>query len=340
MQSFKIPNPSEQEIPSFSNLFKIVLLLALLFASFFGAQHAALALEQSHLPHWAAFAAKWGIILLLAVCDGVFLVGLGALAHDAVHKVLFRSLLWNELGGGILTALVLAPFYANRQIHLTHHAYSHQPGLDPENEMHDRPFWGAAVIGSLMGFYIHYRIILQQLMRFTDTRLLARALKDLCFLAVAGSVYFWLVPHLGLSLAYTVLPMLLVFPLVFAWRALADHYGIPPVERGAKKRVAVLEADSADWPRERERLRLEVGSWVVLTHPWLEWLWSGVNYHEVHHKYPYLSHRYLKDIFEATRSQDPYLVVHGYWRSLANLYGKQYYATPEEVRPFLSIITI
>ncbi len=337
VQNVKIPNPGEQDIPSFSNLFKIILLLALLLASFEAAQHAITVLSgASNLPHWAVASLKWGTIVVLAVWDGILLIGLGALAHDAVHRVLFRSALANEFWGGLLTALVLAPFYANRQIHLTHHAYSHQPGLDPENEMHNRSFWGAVTVGSLMGFHIHYRIVAHQLLHLSDRKLAARAIKDVFFLLLAGAMYFALVPYLGFSLAYTVVPMLLLFPLVFAWRALSDHYGVPPVMRESKKREHILEADTGSWQRERERLRLEVGGWVVLTHPWLEWLWSGVNYHEVHHKYPYLSHRYLKGIFQSTRSENPYLVVNGYWRSLFNLRKKKYYTTPEEVRAFLS----
>lgn len=336
MQDFKIPSPNQQEIPSSANLFKALLLMALLLASFWMAQRGVSMIESSQLSGWMAAGLKWTLVVILATIDGMFLIGMGALAHDAVHKVLFRSVFWNDLWGGVLSALILAPFYANRQIHLTHHAYAHQPGLDPENEMHDRSFLGAMTIGSLVGIYIHYRIIAYNLLHITNRKLAARAIKDLLFVAFAGIVYFMLVPALGFSLAYTVVPMLLAFPLVFAWRALADHYGIPPVVRESKKREQVLEADAGNWLRDQERLRLEVSGWVVLTHPLLEWLWSGVNYHEVHHKYPYLSHRYLKQIFEVTRTTNPYLVVNGYWRSLFNVSHRNYYATQEEVLPFLS----
>ena len=336
MQPFKIPSPGEQVIPSFANLFKIILFLALLFASFFLAQRGAEVLDTSALPHGLAQALKWAMIFTLALWDCMLLIGMGALAHDAVHKVLFRSVFWNDLWGGVLTALILAPFYANRQIHLTHHAYSHQPGLDPENEMHDRPFWLAMTLGSLMGFHIHYRIILHQLLHITEKKLAARVLKDLSFLLIAGATYFVLVPALGLSLLYTVLPMLLLFPLVFGWRALTDHYGIPPVLRESKRRVQVLEPNDEKLAQDQNLWKIEVGGWVVLTQPWLEWLWSGVNYHEVHHKYPYLSHRYLKDVFAATREVNPYLVINGYWRALYNAHNKKYYTTIEEVRPFLS----
>ncbi len=311
-------------------------MIALLFSSFYLAQHGALALESLAFTNWLAASFKWLLIFTLATANSILLIGMGALAHDAVHKVLFRSGGWNELWGGILSAFILTPFYANRQFHLTHHSYAHQPGLDPENEMHDRPFLHALTIGSFIGLYAQYRNFFHNVVHMTDRRLTSRALKDAFFLVTVGALYFALLPALDISLWYTVVPMLLMFPMVFSWRALADHYGIPGVVRGSKKQEQILEANADNWPRDQERLRLEVSGWVVLTHPWLEWLWSHVNYHEVHHKYPYLSHRYLKDIFEATRATNPYLVVNGYWRSLLNVRNKKYYTTQAEILPFLS----
>ena len=61
-----------------------------------------------------------------------------------------------------------------------------------------------------------------------------------------------------------------------------------------------------------------------------------MNYHEVHHKYPYLSHRYLPQVFDATRTRDSYLLVRGYWLSLANLRQREYYSSAEDVRQFLA----
>jgi fatty acid desaturase len=74
-----------------------------------------------------------------------------------------------------------------------------------------------------------------------------------------------------------------------------------------------------------------------LTPQWLQWLWSHVNYHEVHHKYPYRSHQYLAQAFEASRNRYPDLVVNGYWRSLLNVRKHNYYATQEDVRPFMTM---
>jgi fatty acid desaturase len=337
MTKTPIPTPQEQTIPSAANLFKALLLVALLFGSFYLVV-ASVAWLDTHGGNalWIA-AIKWIWVGVLAVANVVFLVGMGVLAHDAVHRVLFRVPFWNEVGGSLLSASALIPFYANRRFHLTHHSTAHQPGRDPENIMHQHSFLFAASAGSVIALFEQYRYFFNNLRPVAGRRHVDRVVKDALSLGVAGSLYFWAVPALlGLPLAYTVLPTLVMFPLVFGWRALSDHYAIPPIERAPRSMEPVLDVDEEAWHRDRERRQREITGWVVLTHPWLEWLWSHVNYHEVHHKYPWLSHRYLPQVFAATRDSQPYLVVKGYWRSLFNLRHRQYYATRAEMRPFLT----
>lgn len=331
-----IPTPAAQVIPSAENLFKMVLLLALLFGSFALTQQAVNALAASGLPGGVTTALTAVLILGMAVWNGIIIVGFAVLAHEAVHKVLFRSLFWNEFWGGLAAAFALIPFYANRQFHFTHHSYAHQPQLDPENAMHNHPFVYAFTVGSINGLNLQYGIFLRNLLRMRDRRFTARVVKDACFVAVAGLAYFGLTPALGISLWYTVVPTLLVFPLVFAWRALSDHYAVPAIERATLNPEDMDEADEEAWHRDREKRKREVSGWVVLTHPWLEWLWSHVNYHEVHHKYPWLSHHHLPQVFAATRDTQPYLQVKGYWRSLFNLRRLPYYATRAQMQAFLT----
>jgi fatty acid desaturase len=143
---------------------------------------------------------------------------------------------------------------------------------------------------------------------------------------VAGAVYFLLVPALGFRLEVTVIPMLLTLPVVFGFRALSDHYGLPPLRREAVAGNPPTQTELDIWHQANAPVQHEVTGWVVLTHPFLEWLWSSVNYHEVHHKFPYLSHRHLKAAFDATRGQYPYAVVSGYARSLWLQRKRNYYA--------------
>jgi fatty acid desaturase len=305
-----IPSPREQRIPAVENLFKALLLITLVAASLWAAD------ALSHLDH----PAKWLGIGALALVNVVLLTGMGVLAHDAVHRVLFRSSFWNEFWGGLLSALTLIPFQANRQFHLTHHAYAHQPGLDPEEAMHHRSFAMALAQGANIGLKEQYRLLIGNWLR-GDRKSLRRALQDTFFIALALALYFALVPALGLSIWVTIVPTIIAFPPVFAFRALSDHYGLPPAQTRARVREAVFDTD----PETARGRQEEVTGWVVHTSPWLEWLWSHVNYHEVHHKYPYLSHRYLPQVYAATRDRYPYRVVDGYWRSLFELRKRNYY---------------
>jgi fatty acid desaturase len=307
-----IPSPREQVIPAAENLSKALLFVALVAASFWAAD----ALFRTSTP------AKWLGIAALALANVVVFTGMGVLAHDAVHRVLFRSSFWNELWGGLLSALTLIPFQANRQFHLTHHAYAHQPGLDPEEAMHHRPFALALAQGANIGLKEQYRLLVANWLR-RDRKSSWRAMQDTFFIALAATIYFVLVPALGVSAWATIVPTIIAFPPVFAFRALSDHYGLPAAQPRSRVRVDVFDADPATARGRAE----EVTGWVVHTSPWLEWLWSHVNYHEVHHKYPYLSHRYLPQAYAATRARYPYRVVNGYWRSLFELRKRGYYGT-------------
>lgn len=305
----EIPSPKEQVIPSAANLFKSCLLIAMLLADYWAIQAFAAPLENLWL--------KWSLIALVAVWNAMLLIGMGVLSHDAVHGVLFRTRFWNEFWGGLLAAFVLIPLQANRQFHMEHHRYAHQPGRDPENPMHQHSFLFALSVGPFVALLAQYQVLFAMARRGEW----AAVLQDVCFIGVALAIHLLLLPALDISLLLTWGPTWLALPLVFSVRALADHYGIPPVLPDAGGE------DGAD-------VRQQLSGWVVLTSPWLQWLWSHVNYHEVHHKYPYLSHRYLPQAFAASRDRHPYLVVDGYWRSLFNVMKLEYYGRPEDVRRF------
>lgn len=326
MSAYQIPTPAGQRLPEAENLFKFLLFCTLLQASFVMTSRA-IAASDGFLTVQIA------LTVAAASLNSVLIIGLGVLAHDAVHRVLFRNAWLNEIIGGVSDALMLTPFNANRQFHLTHHGHAHQPDLDPENEMHQRPFWMAMTIGTLLGLFLQYRILLVNLFtRMRDSRYTRRVLADLSFLAVAALFYLLLPTLLGADLWWSVLPTWLVFPVIFSFRAISDHYGVPAVASKTAQRQDIL--DGADWYDPKDKVR--VTGWVVRTHPLLEWLWSSVNYHEVHHKYPWLAHVHLRDAFQHTQAHEPYLVVEGYTRSLLNLRGRLYYEEPAKLRDYFS----
>ncbi|BAZ29712.1 hypothetical protein NIES4074_21590 [Cylindrospermum sp. NIES-4074] len=339
MRNPSIPTAGEQIIPQIDNLFKSIVLIGLMISSFYLAQIGADTIDSYFGIHSYSetvhFLVKWTFLIALGVLNNFIITGLGVLAHEGVHKVLFKNQFWNDLWSGIIFALFFLPFYANREIHLTHHRYTHQPENDPEYPIHNHNFWVAFIVGGFVAFYLHYKLLVTNLFtKFGDKRYISRVIKDVLFLLTAAFFYFYLVPNFGISIWYTFVPITVAFPFVFSLRAMSDHYSIPSVVKD-KVKEQVLEAEPDDVCRKYISKAPILDSWIILTNPVMDWLWSNIHYHQVHHRYPYLSYRYLPSVFEATKHEQPYIVVKGYLVSLVNLMNKSYYSQQENINPFL-----
>lgn len=301
------------------------------------AEHSADYFDQAENGNYLYFA-KWTVILLIGVINSVFLVGMGVLAHDAVHKVLFKSSFWNEFTGGLLSGFSLLPFCTNRQFHLTHHSFSHQPGKDPENFFHNMPYYKALVFGSLLALKEQHKLLLSNLVnRFSDSRFRVRIQRDFLTAGFVIVVYFYLLPKAGLHIGYTVLPLILMLPLVFGYRAISDHFGMPAVVRTELDKTDIDQDKMDQWHKSNKSMQNDITGRVILTSPFTEWVWSNVNYHEVHHKFPYLSYKYLPAAFEATRDILPYAVRKGYTASLISLRKSKYYSQPDDIKKYLTL---
>lgn len=75
--------------------------------------------------------------------QGVLLVFLFTLEHEATHKTPFASPALNEVVGRICGLVLILPFEWFRYFHLSHHKYTNQPGFDPELDSPKPETWGA-----------------------------------------------------------------------------------------------------------------------------------------------------------------------------------------------------
>lgn len=321
--------PAEQVIPDGYNLFKLFIFFSLIVLLFSAGHFGAVEItsrwpgEAGSLP-WLL---KWMWLLTTGALVSMVIIGFGILAHDAVHKVLFSKLWLNEWLGGYLSALALLPFHSNRQFHLAHHSYAHQPGKDPENPMHNHALLYSVTIGSIIALAMQYRILFYNMAtRLFSARYFGRIVKDVLLITAAVVTYFVVLPATGLELMHTFVPMMMTLPLVFGFRAVSDHYGLPALNRELKTDGKPTQTELDAWHEQNAPIQAEVTGWVILTNSFLEWLWSSVNYHEVHHKFPYLSYRYLKKTFEITKDQLPYIVARGYAHNLWMQRKRKYYA--------------
>ena len=344
MKEFQIPKAKEQTIPQVENLFKSGLLVGLLIASFAVAQLGVVNIDSYFAANYEPIhlLVKWTFVAVLAVLNCIYLTGIGVIAHEGIHGILFKNRFFNELWGGILSALVFfLPFYANREFHLTHHRYTHQPGLDPEEPLHNHSFWYAFALGGLIAILQHYKIVVANLLALFEGKWnkFFRSVKDICFVAVAVAFYFYLPSIMGISLWYTVFPTLLLVPPVYSFRAMCDHYAFTPAVSPASKKSLDRVVNIEEQVFETQEEHQAIDSWVIITNPLLTWLWSNINYQQVHHRYPYLSYRYLPEIFESTKHTQPYAVEHGYFRCLMSLTNMSYYSSHEDIKPFLFGVT-
>ena len=314
MQYEGVPTPGEQIIPNARNLIKITILFTLLFIAFVGGHYGAISIEDAMgKTELLTQVIKWSWLLLCGTLASSAAQGLGILAHDAVHKVLFSKLWLNDLVAGLISAFAMLPFNANRQFHLAHHRFSHQKNRDPEEPMHNHSLLFSITVGSVIGLLLQYKIfIVNFFSRLFTKRYFLPAIMDLFFIGLAMSCYFIFLPLNGIPIEHSILPMLLALPLIFGVRAISDHYGLPA--------AATKEERAAKGKNDED-----VSGWVIITSPILEWMWSAVNFHEVHHKFPYLSHVYLRSTFIATRDQLPYVVANGYLRNFLRHFKRDYY---------------
>jgi fatty acid desaturase len=96
-----------------------------------GLRHLALHAAAIVLVGGLIMAGAPGWPMLLAV-QGVLVVFLFTLEHEATHRTPFRSVLVNDWAGRVAGFLLLLPFEWFRYFHLAHHRWTNIDGKDPE----------------------------------------------------------------------------------------------------------------------------------------------------------------------------------------------------------------
>lgn len=214
-----------------------------------------------------------GIVPLWLACavNSVFVAGGYVVSHEAMHSNLGREgtkqRFWNELTGWIAAVPLILPFSMLKTMHLLHHQHTNDPWKDPD-AIHAAPNVFLAVVRSWLnrqpgggGTGARWRRHIAEL----GTPQAQAALKHTMaiqfvvmafFFAMAWSGYaievallWWLPRHIGLSYIHAVL----------SW---APHH--PHGRTGRYDSTAVI--------------RHKLGLWGAL----------GIDFHLIHHLYPYI----------------------------------------------------
>ena len=226
------------------------------------------ALIATGVPGW------W---LLLPV-QGVLIVFLFTLEHEATHRTPFRTVWLNDWAGRLAGVLLVLPFEWFRAFHMAHHRWTNLPGKDPELagstpatwaewvwHVSGLPYWWSEL--RLMARLIAGRVTEDFVAEGAKGRVVAEARWMMVLYGLAGASLFWT----PLLLWVWVVPVLLGQPALRLY-LLAEHGDCPEV-------VSMFENTRTTFTTKGMR--------------WLAW---NMPYHVEHHVWPTVPFHRLPEV--------------------------------------------
>lgn len=242
----------------------------------------------------AGFPGWWALLPV----QGVLLIFLFTLEHEATHQTPFASARLNEWAGRICGLILLLPFIWFRYFHLAHHRHTHDPGRDPE-------LLAGAVPDGWRAYLIHvsgvpyWRAMLVQFARLLAGGGLADYIPINAHRRVVAEARW-------MALMYGVLALtLLVSPvLVWVW--------IVPVLLGQPVLRLYLMAEHGRCPHVADMFE---NTRTTFTNRAVRWLAWNMPYHAEHHAMPAVPFHKLPELHELTRAhlrqtEDGYVRFH------------------------------
>jgi len=226
------------------------------------------------LPAWAAG-------LLNIPCFFVAYTGFHETVHGNLHGNREGCAWLNPVLGTALGAIFFYPYVVHAYIHLTHHAHTNDPDLDPDAWMSGNTVWRVAGRGmSLIGHYIAF-MVRRRAGEPGARRFFRRAYLEwtppvlaLALLIAAGH---WQVALFSWVLSYIV--SVAILGVCFDW--IVHH---PHDDRSLFGGTRTFRARKG-WRR-----------------PVLNWLHLFQNYHIIHHMYPRVPFYKHEEVFERSEA--------------------------------------
>ena len=78
-------------------------------------------------------------IVLTQIAFGILCCSIFAAEHETVHNTAFKSKQLNQIAARLVGIAHIYASTAFRELHFTHHRYTHQPGMDPEISFASKP---------------------------------------------------------------------------------------------------------------------------------------------------------------------------------------------------------
>lgn len=227
------------------------------------------------VPGW------WALIPV----QGVLIISLFTLEHEATHRTPFASVGLNDWAGRLAGFLILLPFEWFRYFHLAHHRWTNLPGKDPELAS-EKP-------GSLRDWVIHVSGLPYW---GSELRLMAAL--------VAGRVTGEYVPEgakarvvreaRGMALFYALAVLSLIWTPVLLW------VWVLPVLLGQPFLRLYLLAEHGDCPRVANMFE---NTRTTFTNRLVRFLAWNMPYHVEHHVWPAVPFHRLPELHQMMREE-------------------------------------
>jgi fatty acid desaturase len=222
---------------------------------------------------------------LLLPVQGVLIISLFMLEHEATHRTPFASDRLNDWAGRVAGFVILLPFEWFRYFHLAHHRWTNIAGKDPElasakpetlrawvGHVSGLPYWGSQV--RLMAALVRGRAEADYLPKGSKVRIVAEAR--------------WMaLGYLGLGLSLVWSPVLL-----WVW--------IAPVILGQPFLRLYLLAEHGDCPRVANMFE---NTRTTFTNRLVRWLAWNMPYHVEHHVWPAVPFHRLPEVHRLMRDE-------------------------------------
>ena len=255
-----------------------------------GLRHLALHLAALALTSALIFTPVWPLALPL---QGILLIALFMLEHEATHRTPFASPALNDWIGRVCGTVLILPFEWFRYFHLAHHRHTNLPGLDPELDgakpetlrdwlwhVSGLPYWRAAGV---------------LLIRLALGRTRAPYLPDRALPRMQREAQIMLV-------LYAILAATLGMKLVWLW--------LIPIALGQPFLRLYLLAEHGDCPFVANMLE---NTRTTLTNRVVRFLAWNMPFHVEHHAYPAVPFHALPDLHAEIRAHLR-VTAHGYGR--------------------------
>lgn len=223
----------------------------------------------------AAGVPGWGLLLPV---QGVLIVFLFTLEHEATHRTPFRTVWLNDWVGRLCGLLLVLPFEWFRAFHMAHHRWTNLPGKDPElagPKPATRRAWVWHVSG-LPYWIAEVRLMARLVAGRVDDGFVAEGAKARVVAEARGMAVLYGLA--GLSLVWTDL-------LLWVW--------LVPVLLGQPFLRLYLLAEHGDCPEVANMFENTRTTYTTRAVRWLAW---NMPYHVEHHVWPTVPFHRLPEV--------------------------------------------